>query len=182
MIWTLNNAFPVKLTGTDMKSDWQRSCGREHRDRLRNDDGGDRLTRRNDRYQLLSPRRPSRFPSSLSRVRRPRRQVRLTRRSRKFPASTRKSKSRKVAEGGLNSFVHRLPGVTKHSNLVLKRGYVTLDSTPGASGRRRPWVASLGTPIAPQTLNVNLLGAVGAAARHLDVLRGVAGEVGGRAR
>lgn len=63
-----------------------------------------------------------------------------------------------VVEGGLNSFVHLLPGVTKHSNLVLKRGYVI------ASSNLAKWAAStvgtvLGTPIVPQTLNVNLLDA-----------------------
>lgn len=28
-------------------------------------------------------------------------------------------------EGGLNEFSHKLPGVIKHSNITLKRGYVT---------------------------------------------------------
>src|SRR5882762_6761436 len=34
-----------------------------------------------------------------------------------------------VTEGGVNSYVHQLPGVTKHSNLVLKRGYVVQTSS-----------------------------------------------------
>lgn len=34
-----------------------------------------------------------------------------------------------VPEGGVNDYVHQLPGVTKHSNLVLKRGYVTASSS-----------------------------------------------------
>lgn len=62
-----------------------------------------------------------------------------------------------VTEGGLNAYVHQLPGVTKHSNLVLKRGYVTEASALAA------WAgdtvgSSLGTPIVTQVLNVSLLG------------------------
>lgn len=65
-----------------------------------------------------------------------------------------------VAEGGQNAFVHQVPGVTKHGNLVLKRGYMTKDS------RFARWSAqtvgsSLGTPIVTQVVNVCLLGATG---------------------
>jgi phage tail-like protein len=65
-----------------------------------------------------------------------------------------------VIEGGLNSYVHQLPGVTKHSNLVLKRGYVVA-SSPLAQWAAQSVGSSLGTPIQTQTLNVYLLGASG---------------------
>jgi phage tail-like protein len=60
-------------------------------------------------------------------------------------------------EGGVNDYVHQLPGVTKHSNLVLKRGYVTGSSALAA------WAAqtvgsTLGTAIQTQVININLLG------------------------
>jgi phage tail-like protein len=65
-----------------------------------------------------------------------------------------------VPEGGQNAYVHQVPGVTKHGNLVLKRGYMTKDS------RFARWSAqtvgsSLGTPIVTQVVNVCLLGATG---------------------
>ena len=62
-----------------------------------------------------------------------------------------------VVEGGLNRYVHQLPGVTKHSNLVLKRGYVTKASTL-AKWAEQCVGASLGSPLQVQTLNVYLLG------------------------
>lgn len=62
-----------------------------------------------------------------------------------------------VVEGGLNSYVHQLPGVTKHSNLVLKRGYVT-QSSALAEWAAQTVGSSLGSPIQTQVLNVNLLG------------------------
>lgn len=62
-----------------------------------------------------------------------------------------------VREGGLNSYVHQLPGVTKHSNLVLKRGYVTQASAL-ADWAAQTVGSTLGTPIQTQTLNVFLLG------------------------
>jgi len=60
-------------------------------------------------------------------------------------------------EGGVNDYVHQLPGVTKHSNLVLKRGYVTQSSALAA------WAdqcvgSTLGTPIQTRVLTVALLG------------------------
>lgn len=61
-------------------------------------------------------------------------------------------------EGGVNAYVHQLPGVTKHSNLVLKRGYVTQASTL-AQWADETVGSSLGTPIQPQVLMVSLLGA-----------------------
>jgi phage tail-like protein len=65
-----------------------------------------------------------------------------------------------VVEGGLNSYVHQLPGVTKHSNLVLKRGYVTRASAL-AQWAAQSVGSSLGSPIQVQTLNVYLLGGDG---------------------
>lgn len=61
-----------------------------------------------------------------------------------------------VAEGGENRFVHRLPGVTKYPNLVLRRGYVTQPSFLSE------WAAqtvgsTLNQPILTQTLVVKLL-------------------------
>jgi phage tail-like protein len=65
-----------------------------------------------------------------------------------------------VVEGGINSYVHQLPGVTKHSNLVLKRGYVTLASAL-ADWASQTVGSTLGAPIQTQTINVYLLGANG---------------------
>ena len=62
-----------------------------------------------------------------------------------------------VVEGGVNDYVHRLPGVTKHSNLTLKRGYVTQTSAL-AEWAAQTVGSTLGSPIQPQALNVNLLG------------------------
>jgi phage tail-like protein len=61
------------------------------------------------------------------------------------------------SEGGGNTDPHQLPGPATHTNLVLKRGYVTQPSALSL------WAAqSLGatqsTPIQPQTLKVFLLG------------------------
>ncbi|WP_447724771.1 phage tail protein [Sphingomonas koreensis] len=65
--------------------------------------------------------------------------------------------SEEVVEGGVNSFVHRLPVMAKHSNLVLKRGYVT-----GASALAR-WAgqavgSTFAAPISTSALSVSLLG------------------------
>ncbi len=65
-----------------------------------------------------------------------------------------------VTEGGLNAYVHQLPGVTKHSNLVMKRGYVT-QSSALAEWAAATVGSSLGTPIRPQVLKVDLIGANG---------------------
>jgi phage tail-like protein len=65
-----------------------------------------------------------------------------------------------LVEGGQNSYVHQLPGVTKHSNLVLKRGYVTQASAL-AQWAGQSVGSTLGSPIQPQILNVNLLGPSG---------------------
>lgn len=60
-------------------------------------------------------------------------------------------------EGGVNTYVHQLPGVTKHSNLVLKRGYVT-EASSLAQWADQTVGSSLGTPIQTQVLTVSLLG------------------------
>ncbi|SDC93049.1 conserved hypothetical phage tail region protein [Sphingomonas sp. YR710] len=65
-----------------------------------------------------------------------------------------------VREGGTSSYVHQLPGVTKHSNLILKRGYVTLGS-PLADWAAQTVGSTLGTAIKTETLNVFLLGPAG---------------------
>jgi phage tail-like protein len=62
-----------------------------------------------------------------------------------------------VTEGGENRFVHRLPRPAKYSNLVLKRGVVTMDSVLAE------WVgqtvgSGLALPILTQNLLVTLLG------------------------
>lgn len=62
-----------------------------------------------------------------------------------------------VTEGGVNNYVHQLPGVTKHSNLVLKRGYVTESSTL-ADWAEQCVGATLGTPIETRVMTVALLG------------------------
>jgi phage tail-like protein len=62
-----------------------------------------------------------------------------------------------VQEGGVNGYVHQLPGVTRHSNLVLKRGYVTQASTL-ANWAAQTVGSTLGAPIQTQALTVNLLG------------------------
>lgn len=68
-----------------------------------------------------------------------------------------KVRSDGAGEGGGNTDPHQLPGPATHTNLVLKRGYVTQPSALSL------WAAqSLGatqfTPIQPQTLKVFLLG------------------------
>lgn len=65
-----------------------------------------------------------------------------------------------VAEGGENRFAHRLPRITKYSNLVLKRGIVTADSFLSE------WAgftigSSLALPVVTQNLLVLLLNADG---------------------
>jgi phage tail-like protein len=65
-----------------------------------------------------------------------------------------------VAEGGENRFAHRLPRITKYSNLVLKRGIVTADSFLSE------WAgltigSSLALPVVPQNLLVTLLNEAG---------------------
>lgn len=65
-----------------------------------------------------------------------------------------------VQEGGVNSYGHQLPGVTKHSNLVLKRGYVRQSSTL-AQWAEQTVGSALGSAIQTQVLIVSLLGPTG---------------------
>jgi phage tail-like protein len=67
-----------------------------------------------------------------------------------------------VTEGGLNAYVHQLPGVTKHGNLVLKRGYMTLTSL-FADWANQTVGSSLSTPIVTQIINVILISPKGQA-------------------
>jgi phage tail-like protein len=65
-----------------------------------------------------------------------------------------------VIEGGQNAFVHQLPSVSKHSNLVLNRGYVTA-SSPLADWAEQSVGFSLGTEIVTKVLTVTMIGADG---------------------
>lgn len=61
-----------------------------------------------------------------------------------------------VAEVGANSYLHQLPGAIKHSNLVLKRGYIHADADL-ASWAKQTLETDLNTPIVPQEITVSLL-------------------------
>lgn len=61
-----------------------------------------------------------------------------------------------VVEGGENRFAHRLPKIGKYSNLVLKRGVVTIDSFL-AEWAGLTIGSSLSLPIVTQNLLVTLL-------------------------
>ena len=65
-----------------------------------------------------------------------------------------------VAEGGENRFVHRLPGVTKYPNLVLKRGIVSEISFL-AEWAGQTIGSGLSLPVIPQNLVVALLNEAG---------------------
>jgi phage tail-like protein len=61
-----------------------------------------------------------------------------------------------VAEGGENRFVHRLPAMNKHHNLVLKRG-LAAKNTALFKWINSSMVGGLLDPIEPKTLRVDLL-------------------------
>jgi phage tail-like protein len=61
-----------------------------------------------------------------------------------------------VAEGGVNSFRHRLPTQAKYEDLVLKRGYVTKDH-PLFVWCRETLRNEFAKPIVPKTLSLQLL-------------------------
>ena len=61
-----------------------------------------------------------------------------------------------IKEGGENRFSHRLPGPTKPTNLVLKRG-VVVASSPLFDWCREVVESDLNLPIAPRDLNISLL-------------------------
>jgi len=67
-----------------------------------------------------------------------------------------------LVEGGVNSHVHQLPGATRHSNLVLKRGYVTQNSALSTWAEQCVG-STLGSPIVTRTISVFLLGPDGKA-------------------
>ena len=61
-----------------------------------------------------------------------------------------------VAEGGLNTYKHRLPSLPKYSDLVLKRGFV-VQSLPLYQWCKATIQGGLAKPIQPKTLAVQLL-------------------------
>lgn len=73
-----------------------------------------------------------------------------------------------VAEGGENSFVHKLPSRLKVSNLVLKRG-VALIASPLVQWCKASIEGGLAKPIEPKNLLVFLLNEDGAPARTWSV-------------
>lgn len=62
-----------------------------------------------------------------------------------------------VTEGGLNTYVHLLPGQTRHPNLQLKRGYVTQGSAL-AQWAEQTVGSTLGTMIETRRITVSILG------------------------
>lgn len=66
-----------------------------------------------------------------------------------------------AVEGGVNTYVHALPGTAKVRNLVLKRGYVTQGSAL-ADWAVQTVESTLDAPIVTQNLVVALLGPNGA--------------------
>jgi phage tail-like protein len=66
-----------------------------------------------------------------------------------------------IREGGQNQYVHRVPTVPTHSNLLLKRGLVT-GVSPLTAWCRGTLTGNLATPIRPQRVVVKLLNANGA--------------------
>jgi phage tail-like protein len=65
-----------------------------------------------------------------------------------------------VREGGQNTFKHRLPTVARHSNLVLKRGFVSSQSDL-ATWCSATLSSNFTTPIVPRDVVLSLLGADG---------------------
>ncbi|WP_081587041.1 phage tail protein [Sandarakinorhabdus sp. AAP62] len=65
-------------------------------------------------------------------------------------------------EAGLNAYVHKLPGVTRHANLVLKRGLVTQKSAL-ADWAAQSVGSTYGSPIKTQTIIVVLFDSHGKA-------------------
>ena len=65
-----------------------------------------------------------------------------------------------VVEGGENRFVHQLPKQIKHGQLELKRGIARM-SSPLAQWCKKTLESEFATPIEPQTVMLNLVGAKG---------------------
>lgn len=63
-----------------------------------------------------------------------------------------------VAEGGLNTYRHRLPVAAKYGDLVLKRGFVTT-ATPLFTWCRQTIQGGLAKPVQPRNLTLQLLDA-----------------------
>jgi phage tail-like protein len=61
-----------------------------------------------------------------------------------------------VAEGGLNTYRHRLPTAAKYGDLVLKRGFVTT-SLPLFQWCQKTIQGGLSAPIVPKVLALQLL-------------------------
>lgn len=61
-----------------------------------------------------------------------------------------------VAEGGLNTYRHRLPTAPKYSDLVLKRGYVT-QTLPLFQWCQKTIQGGFSQPIQPKVLSLQLL-------------------------
>lgn len=62
-----------------------------------------------------------------------------------------------LVEGGLNAYVHQLPGATKHGNLVMKRGYF-IGASPLAKWAGQTVGSTFAAPIEKKSLTVSLLG------------------------
>lgn len=65
-----------------------------------------------------------------------------------------------IREGGQNMYKHKLPTVVKHSNLVLRRGFVSSNSAL-ATWCNNALAADFSTPIQPQDVLLSLLDADG---------------------
>jgi phage tail-like protein len=74
-----------------------------------------------------------------------------------------------VAEGGLNTYRHRLPTAPKYGDLVLKRGYVS-QSLPLFQWCQKTIQGGLGQPIVTKVLSLQLL-APGDADSTASILR-----------
>lgn len=65
-----------------------------------------------------------------------------------------------IGEGGQNIYKHKLPTVARHSNLVLRRGFVSSHSAL-ATWCNQTLAADSSTPIQPQNMLLRLLNAAG---------------------
>jgi phage tail-like protein len=79
-------------------------------------------------------------------------------------------KFEEVREGGVNEFVHRLPGRVEYGNLVLRRGYVPADgNTEGLSEFFRWCLTALnrpGSPVQRRDITVTLMSSFGGKRIH----------------
>lgn len=63
-----------------------------------------------------------------------------------------------IAEGGINDYVHRVPGRTKYQNLILKKGVIRND-TELAYWCQNTIQSNLNNPIIPKNITIHLLDA-----------------------